>query len=120
MMSIQSPPITYVDILNKHFAGWAASCSWDAKKLRQASEHAIRHSHHQAVIAHEAHRARGRQPDIWTLDIGSVQVIYTVESHGPHQRAALLHAWIRCVLDACFFLPPAGGKYNASEWRFTR
>ena len=74
-----SKPITYHWILADSFDAWAAECGWESNRLRRASEKAIRSRHHEARIEHEAHRARGRQPDIWTLSLGLVNVIYTIE-----------------------------------------
>ena len=74
-----SKPITYHEVLDETFDGWATECGWEPHRLRQASEKAIRTRHHEARIDHDAHRARGWQPDIWTLSLGSVDVIYTVE-----------------------------------------
>ena len=72
-------PISYYPRLNDAFDGWAADCGWDVLSLRRASEHAIRSRHHDALIERKSHRARGNQPDIFTLSLGSVDVIYTVE-----------------------------------------
>lgn len=72
-------PINYYPRLNDAFDGWAADCGWDSQSLRNASERAICFRHHEAIIAHEFHKARGNQPDICTLSLGSVDVIYTVE-----------------------------------------
>jgi hypothetical protein len=72
-------PISYYPALDETFDGWAEGCSWEPEALRQASEHAIRTRHHEATIKHEAHKARGNQPDVFALSLGSTDVFYTVE-----------------------------------------
>jgi hypothetical protein len=74
-------PITYHPGVDDSFDCWASECGWSPQSLRQASEQAIRTRHEEAVIQHEWHRANGNQPDIFTLSLGSVDVIYTVETH---------------------------------------
>ena len=74
-------PIVFHPVLNDQFADWAAACNWHPRLLRKATEKAIRTRHQEATIKHESHRAKGRQPDIWTLSLGSVEVIYTVQPH---------------------------------------
>lgn len=72
-------PITYDPILERGFDDWASECDWDPKMLRLASEQAIRSRHHEAIIEHEANKARDKQPDIFTLSLASVGVYYTVD-----------------------------------------
>lgn len=76
---VTNKPMTYYPALDQAFDDWAAACGWDPQSLRQASEQAIRGRHHEATIEHEAHKARGIQPDIFSLSLGSVNVYYTVE-----------------------------------------
>ena len=73
-------PITYHPALDEAFDGWAKACGWDPLSLRQASEQPIRSRHHEAFIEHESHRASGSQPNVYTLSLGSVEVVYTIES----------------------------------------
>ena len=72
-------PISYHPILHREFGDWASECGWDPQSLRLASEQAIRSRHHEAIIEHEANKARGNQPDIFTLSLASVDVYYTME-----------------------------------------
>ena len=76
---VTDKPITYYPSLNREFDGCASACGWDPQSLRRASEQAIRNRHHEAIIEHESHKARGIQPDIFSLSFGSVNVYYTVE-----------------------------------------
>ena len=71
--------ISYHPILDREFDGWASECGWDPQSLRLASEQAIRSRSHEAIIEHEANKARTNQPDIFTLSLASVDVYYTVE-----------------------------------------
>ena len=72
-------PISYHPTLDRAFDGWASECGWDSQSLRLASEQAIRSRHHEAIIEHETNKARGNQPDIFTLSLASVDVYYTME-----------------------------------------
>jgi hypothetical protein len=103
--------ITYDKGFDDTFDGWAAECGWEPKSLRRASEKAIRTRHHEATHRHEANKARGRQPDIWHLSLGTVWVIYTVEPHAVVVRG---YAWDldRKPLDAF----DGGGHYCDFEW----
>jgi len=76
---VTGKPVTYHKALERAFDGWAAACGWDAQSLRQATEQAIRTRHHEALIDQESHKARGKQPDIFTLWLDSVRVYFTVE-----------------------------------------
>lgn len=71
-------PISYHPALTDAFDEWLSDCGWKPQSLRRASERAIRNRHHEATIKHEANKARGNQPDIFTLSLGSVDVYYTV------------------------------------------
>ena len=72
-------PITYYPVIEEEYDNWAEACGRDPEYLRQATEKAIRTRHHEAIIMFESHKAHGNQPDIFTLSLGSVDVIYTVE-----------------------------------------
>jgi len=76
---VTDKPITYYPAVEEEYDNWAVACGCDPEYLRQASEEAIRTRHHEAIIVYETHRAHGNQPDIFTLSLGSVDVIYTVE-----------------------------------------
>ena len=76
---IDGKPITYYSALEESFDDWAAECGFEPQSLREASEHAIRTRHHHAIIEHESHKARGIQPDIFSLSLVSANVYYTVE-----------------------------------------
>lgn len=76
---IGDKPITYYPSLEECFDDWAAACGFDPQSLRQASEQAIHIRHHEAIIEHESHKARGIRPDVFSLSLGSVNVYYTVE-----------------------------------------
>lgn len=76
----QSKPISYHPALTDALDDWLSDCGWKPHSLRRASEQAIRSRHHEAIIEHEANRARGNQPDIFSLSLGSANVYYTVES----------------------------------------
>ena len=76
---IRGKPISYHPALLEAFVDWASGCGWQPQSLKRESERAIRRRHHEANIEHESHKARGNQPDIFTLSLGSVDVIYTVE-----------------------------------------
>jgi hypothetical protein len=76
---IDGKPITYYSALERCFDDWAKECGFEPQSLRQASEQAIRTRHHEATIEHESHKARGIQPDIFSLPLGSANVYYTVE-----------------------------------------
>lgn len=104
--------IEYHRAVDSAFEGWAEECRWNPTELRRASETAIRERHSQAVIEHETHRAHGRQPDIFQLDLGSsVQVIYTVEPHGVVIRGYCheIQGEPRDDFDG-------GGFYSEYEW----
>ena len=75
-------PINYHPALDGEFDAWASDCGWDPESLRRASETAIRSRHHEAIIEHESHKACGNQPNIFTLFLGSLGVVYTVEPVG--------------------------------------
>ena len=60
---------------------WVYACGGEPAKLIEATEAGIHTRHHEAIIEHESHRARGPQPDIFTLELGSVWVHYTLEPH---------------------------------------
>ena len=77
---VTNKPITYHPAFDQEFEGWAAACRWDPQSLRQASQQAIRGRHHEATIEQESHKARGIQPDVFSLSLGSVNVYYTVEA----------------------------------------
>ena len=75
---VQSKPINYHPALIDAFDGWLSGSGWEPHSLGFAGEQAIRNRHHEATIEHEANKARGNQPDIFTLSLGSVDVYYTV------------------------------------------
>lgn len=56
---------------------WATTIGVTPARLKRATEALIRNSHHAAVLQS---KAIGRQPEIYLLGLGSLQVIYTVES----------------------------------------
>ena len=105
-------PISYYLALDAAFDGWASDCGWEPQSLRRASEQAIRSRHHDAVIAHESDKARGNQPDIFTLSLGSVDVIYTVE---PREVVIRGYGWEidHEPLDDY----DGGGFYAEASWR---
>jgi hypothetical protein len=72
--------ILYHPHLDENFDNWASQCGWNPKGLRDATQQAILSRHHEAVIEHESRKARGTQPDIFTLSLGLVDVYYTVEA----------------------------------------
>ena len=76
---VSGKPITYHPTLDREFDDWALDCGLDAQSLRLASERAIRNRHHEAIIEHESHKARGKQPDVFSLSLGPANVYYTVE-----------------------------------------
>ena len=71
-------PISYHPALTDAVDDWLSDCGWKPHSLRLASERAVRSRHHEATIKHEANKARGNQPDIFTFSLGSVDVYYTV------------------------------------------
>ncbi len=97
--------------LHETFDDWASVCGQHAQSLQCASEHAIRTRHHEATIDHEAHRARGNQPDILTLSLGSVCVFYTIE---PNQVMIRGYGWELNHTPADDF--DGGGFYAEASW----
>lgn len=101
-------PIVYHIALGRSFDGWAEGCGMQADELRTASEQAILTRHHEAEITHESHRARGKQPDIWELSLGNVNVVYSIEPH-----AVVIRGY-------CWEPDPAtddgGGFYHDLDW----
>ena len=86
-------PITYDITVNGEFDGWATWCGTTPSRLRKATEQSLRTRQHEAFIEHESHKARGRQPNIYTLDLGLtpwVEVFYTIE---PHAIVVRGYAW---------------------------
>ena len=79
-------PIRYHVCLDKAFDAWASDCGWEPQSLKQASEWAIRTSHHEATFEHGSHGKHDNHPDVFTLAISSVQVFYTVEPFGVMVR----------------------------------
>jgi len=71
-------PILYHPGVEETIDCLAAESGYGVTKLRLLSEQAIQFRHDQATKLYEA---RGRQPDIWELDLGKVSVVYTVEVH---------------------------------------
>src|SRR6478752_648535 len=69
-------PIIFHSGLHRSFRGWAVECSYEPWELRRISKHAIRTRHQLAALLHRAH---GRQPDVFSLDLGNARVIYTIE-----------------------------------------
>ena len=73
-------PISNHPCLEESFDAWASACGRTSRFLRQATEHVIRSRHQEAIVEHESHKARGNQPDVFTLPLGPVVVFYSVES----------------------------------------
>ena len=105
-------PITYHPALDEAFDGWASDCGWEPQSLRRASEQAIRSRHHDAIIAHESDKARGNQPDIFTLSLGSVDVIYTLE---PREVVIRGYGWEMDHEPLDDY--DGGGFYAEASWR---
>jgi hypothetical protein len=104
-------PISYHLALDEAFDDWAVACGWEPQPLRHASEQAIRSRHHDAVISHECYKARGNHPDVFTLSLGSVEVIYTVE---PREVVIRGYGWEidHEPLDDY----DGGGFYSEASW----
>jgi hypothetical protein len=102
--------ITFHEVLEDLFDGWASACGWEPDALRLATTSAIRRRHRDAIIEHEANRARGRQPDVWTLDLGGVRVIYTVEPKAVMVRG---YTWDVTETSAP---DDGGGHYTECDW----
>lgn len=73
-------PITIHYMLDSQYDCWAKDCKQSPQQLRQMSEEAIRTRHHEAKIE-DGHEADGRQPDILTLQLGTIEMFYTIETH---------------------------------------
>ena len=104
-------PIRYHLAIDESIDYWAFECGCDSRALKRATETAIQNRHDQATIKDESHRARGNQPDIFTLSLGSACVFYTVE---PKQVLVRGYGWeVDHPLDDF----DGGGFYCEPSWR---
>ncbi len=74
-------PILFHPGVEDRFAAWAEELRYDPERLRNDSVDAIRTRRGEATIEHESDKARGRQPNIFHLNISGGQVIYSDEPH---------------------------------------
>lgn len=79
-MNVQ--PILYHPGVKDNFDGWAVGCGWRPETLRRATEFRIRNCHHQSIPEDHRYKPRPESPDIFRLNIGTVDVYYSRESHG--------------------------------------
>lgn len=77
----ESERIAYFFGLEEELPALAAEIGISPERLRALTETAVRTRRDAAYFSHESHRATGRQPDIFTLDLGPAVMFFTVESH---------------------------------------
>ncbi len=74
-------PIEYHLAVKECFWELAADLALPPHLFWKHTEEVIRTRHAEAFIEHESHRARGQQPDIFTLKLSErIWVVYTVEA----------------------------------------
>ena len=75
-------PIVYHPGVSESFDGWAAGCGFHPETLRRTTEFGIRNRHHEAIPEDARYKHRPDSVDIFRLSLGTVDVYYSVESHG--------------------------------------
>lgn len=97
--------------LDKEFDIWTSDCGWDPHSLRRPSESTIRSRDHEAIIEHEFHKACGNQPNIFTLYLGSLGVVYTEEPAG-----VMIRGYGRDIDREPLDDYDGGGVYAEASW----
>lgn len=81
--SLAEAPIRYHHDVKRCFSEFAYQMHVTPRRFWELTELAIRTRPSEAYIAHESDRARGSQPDIFTLGLSEkVSVMYTIEEDG--------------------------------------